>query len=155
MGGEAELCGEHQRSSDRQAVEPSLRLAAPLAESARSLRSSPAPAPGRPAQVLFRPHDLLLVGLVSANLPAVRAGQYGGVAARIRHPGVDHLRPWSGTGRRDLPRCLAERVGSSNPAATLGAEPPVLIEGPQGLWAAALRLRLSERIQAPGEGASG
>jgi acyl-CoA synthetase (AMP-forming)/AMP-acid ligase II len=30
--------------------------------------------------------------------------------------------------------------------ADLGAQPPVLIEGPQGPWAAALRLRLSEEL---------
>jgi acyl-CoA synthetase (AMP-forming)/AMP-acid ligase II len=36
--------------------------------------------------------------------------------------------------------------------ADLGAQPPVLIEGSQGLWAAALRLRLSEEFLTETEG---
>jgi acyl-CoA synthetase (AMP-forming)/AMP-acid ligase II len=45
----------------------------------------------------------------------------------------------------------ADRVSE---LADLAAEPPVLVDGPQGPWAAVLRLRLSEELPSQTEGPS-
>jgi non-ribosomal peptide synthetase component F len=51
-------------------------------------------------------------------------------------------------------RLVLASVDQLHALADLDAEPPILIEGPRGPWAAALRLRLSEEFPSQSEGSS-